>query len=233
MCCVAPGDGVAAHPVSVSRKTAERILCDTVLQGYRIGGTDGALGADKRFPSPKLQRALRLRDAGCMAPGCDRLGWLHSHHITHWTRKGPTIASNLVSLCSFHHHLVHEGGWWITGNANVIGGLTFHRPDGSILPPGQDLIVGHADHIDIGCTADAVRPGASVDEQLEMIAQYRLARERSRKAIQEPREERSCPRTTEQSWPEGVDPFAQFYNEDGSLKVDSVWTAKRSDKMSA
>lgn len=220
VCCVAPGDGLAAHPVSVSLKTAERILCDTVLQGYKIGGGDAALlGADKRFPSPKLQRALRLRDAGCMAPGCDRLSWLHSHHITHWTKNGPTIASNLVCLCRFHHRLVHEGGWWITGNANLIGGLTFHRPDGTILPAGQDLIVGHAEPIDIGCTADAVRPCASVHEQLEIIAQTRRIRERFRELGRQRRAMLSCPGTTgggksagatPARWADGVDPFAEF-----------------------
>lgn len=196
-------------------KTAERILCDAALQGYKVGGGDEVLlGADRRFPSPKLQRALRLRDSGCMAPGCDRLGGLHSHHITHWTRNGPTVASNLVTLCRFHHRLVHEGGWWITGNANVAGGLTFHRPDGSILPAGQDLIVGHARSVDIGCTAEALRPGASVQEQLEVIGQTRRVRERIRELGRRCREQRSRPGTTAAGWPDGVDPFAEFVGTD-------------------
>lgn len=182
VCCVAPGDGLTVHPAAVSRKTAERMLCDAVLQGYKIdGGDQPALGADNRFPSAKLKRALRLRDGGCMAPGCDRIGWTDSHHIIHWTNDGPTTASNLVGLCRFHHRLVHEGGWWITGDANVRAGLTFHRPDGTILPTGQQLVVGHAKAIDdIGCTAAAARPGACVHDQLDAIADTRHIRRRVR-----------------------------------------------------
>lgn len=179
VCCVAPGDGLAAHPAAVSLKTAERMLCDAVLQGYDIDRA-GPVGADHRFPSAKLKRAIRLRDGGCVAPGCDRLGWLDSHHIIHWTNDGPTIASNLVSLCRFQHRLMHEGGWRITGNANVLGGLTFHRPDGTIAPAGQQLLAGHRDPVDIGCTPEALLPGASVQEQLEIIEATKRLRERCR-----------------------------------------------------
>ncbi|MEO6123426.1 MAG: DUF222 domain-containing protein [Ilumatobacteraceae bacterium] len=207
VCCVAPGDGVDAHPAAVSRMTAERILCDAVMHGSRIDGAeDGLLGANRRFPSAKLQRALRLRDGGCMAPGCDRLGWLHSHHITHWTQGGPTIASNLVSLCRFHHRLVHEGGWRITGDANIGGRLTFHRPDGTTLANGEELLVGHAKFIDIGCTADAVRPGASVQEQLESIADRRRINERCCGLGRKRRAAFSRPGATAGTeWPDRVD----------------------------
>ena len=178
ICCIAPGSGVAAQPKSVSRKTAERILCDAAVQGFKIDDSGGvAVGADSRYPSGKLRRALLLRDEGCMAPGCDRLGWLHAHHIVHWTNKGPTIDRNLVCLCRFHHRMVHEGGWWITGDANIPDGLEFHRPDGSIVPGGQTLVAGCHDPVeDIGCTHTAVMPGASVQEQRNAIAAARMLR---------------------------------------------------------
>ncbi|MES1263690.1 MAG: HNH endonuclease signature motif containing protein, partial [Peristeroidobacter soli] len=32
------------------------------------------------------------------------------HHVDHWANGGETKPSNLVSLCRFHHHAVHEGG---------------------------------------------------------------------------------------------------------------------------
>ena len=35
------------------------------------------------------------------------------HHIRPWYLDGETELDNLVSLCGFHHHLVHEGGWTV------------------------------------------------------------------------------------------------------------------------
>ena len=32
----------------------------------------------------------------------------------HWANGGETKLSNLVTLCGFHHRLVHEGGYGIT-----------------------------------------------------------------------------------------------------------------------
>ena len=31
---------------------------------------------------------------------------------------GPTNLDNLITLCGFHHRLVHREGWQITGNPN-------------------------------------------------------------------------------------------------------------------
>ena len=78
------------------------------------------------------------RDHGCRFPGCGRRALLHIHHILWWTRdRGPTEEQNLVGLCPFHHRLVHEGGWTITGNP--AGRITFTSPTGRALatgPPG-------------------------------------------------------------------------------------------------
>jgi hypothetical protein len=41
------------------------------------------------------------------------------HTRTHWSDGGATSLSNCLLLCSWHHRLVHEGGWrvewWGTG----------------------------------------------------------------------------------------------------------------------
>ena len=51
------------------------------------------------------------------------------------SNTGPTTApptpDNLAGLCWQHHHLVHEGGWTITGNADHE--LTFTSPTGRTL----------------------------------------------------------------------------------------------------
>ena len=36
-------------------------------------------------------------------------------------------------LCTFHHHLVHEGGWTIIADAE--GALVFHSPVGKVYAP--------------------------------------------------------------------------------------------------
>lgn len=46
---------------------------------------------------------------------------------------------NLVLLCSFHHHRVHEGGFTIRGSPQD-GTLSFYRPDGTrIRDPRREL----------------------------------------------------------------------------------------------
>jgi hypothetical protein len=63
---------------------------------------------------------------------------LHGHHIQHWLHGGETSVANLALLCTFHHHLVHEGGWTIARGEN--GELAFSAPDGRALaaePPRQ------------------------------------------------------------------------------------------------
>ena len=78
---------------------------------------------------------LLRRDRGmCQFPGCEATHRLHAHHVVHWTNGGPTELSNLISLCHFHHHSVHGGGWNITqgttGDRKVTGWV-FIDPDGN------------------------------------------------------------------------------------------------------
>ncbi len=108
-----------------------RLLCDTKVE-FHIDAPDGTtvgIGRAGRTPPRWLRRRTRRRDGGrCRFGGCGRR-IQHIHHIRHWTRdRGPTDASNLVGLCWFHHHLVHEGGWEIRGNADAE--LTFVSPYG-------------------------------------------------------------------------------------------------------
>jgi hypothetical protein len=72
------------------------------------------VGRSYRTAPPKIRNALTVRDGGCAAPGCDTdPSRCEAHHITYWEHGGDTSISNMVLLCSRHHHMVHEGRWRI------------------------------------------------------------------------------------------------------------------------
>jgi hypothetical protein len=78
------------------------------------------VGRSRRSAPPKIRRALSIRDGGCAVPGCDvDASRCEAHHITYWEHHGETSISNMVLLCSKHHHMVHEGRWRIDRNEQV------------------------------------------------------------------------------------------------------------------
>ncbi|MGO9308873.1 MAG: DUF222 domain-containing protein [Spirochaetia bacterium] len=117
----------------VSAETLRRVACDCGL--VAIGGDGEALNIGRRARSipPAIRRALMLRDRGCTFPGCTHTAFLHGHHVEHWLHGGETSLENLVILCTFHHHLVHEGGWIVTSGAD--GAFAFRSPAGTLLAP--------------------------------------------------------------------------------------------------
>jgi hypothetical protein len=50
---------------------------------------------------------------------------------------GPTNLDNLISLCRYHHGLIHHNGYQIGTQAP--GVFTFHRPDGKQIPDSPPL----------------------------------------------------------------------------------------------
>ena len=132
-------DGVLAGALEdgtpVSAETLRRVACDCGLlaQGEHGDLSNVSIGRRSRSIPPAIRRALRLRDRGCCFPGCTHDRFLHGHHIQHWLHGGETSMTNLACLCSFHHHLVHEGGWSVARTAE--GQLAFTAPDGRELPP--------------------------------------------------------------------------------------------------
>jgi hypothetical protein len=110
-------------------ETVQRLACEASLQTVvnHIGKSIG-VGRKTRTPPPWLRRLVVKRDRCCRFPGCERRRHLHTHHVQHWIREGPTDLDNLAMLCTFHHQLVHEGGWGIRGKPD--GDMVFVRPDG-------------------------------------------------------------------------------------------------------
>ena len=115
---------------ALALETARRLGCDCSLVGI-VEDEDGeplSVGRKTRSISPALQRALKSRDGGCRFPGCDRTHFTEGHHVKHWADGGETKLANLVTLCTFHHRLVHEGGFGLRTTDD--GVLVFTRPDG-------------------------------------------------------------------------------------------------------
>jgi hypothetical protein len=116
----------------VSAETFRRIACDCGMVAVAGDGAGPNIGRRARSIPPAIRRALALRDRGCRFPGCTHTRFLHGHHIQHWLHGGETSVTNLALLCTFHHHLVHEGGWTVARGEN--GELAFAAPDGRALP---------------------------------------------------------------------------------------------------
>ena len=118
----------------IARTTLQRLLADGHIE-WAIDGPDGTqlgIGRASKIWPPWLARIIRQRDAQrCRFPGC-RGPIHHLHHILEWVADlGPTSSSNGMAACYSHHHLVHEGGWTVTGDANTT--LTFTSPTGRTL----------------------------------------------------------------------------------------------------
>ncbi|MGH9299405.1 MAG: DUF222 domain-containing protein [Acidimicrobiales bacterium] len=127
-----------AHKIAA--ETARRLLCDCRFQLVRENEDGEAIGLGRttRTVPSWLKRQLDRRDGGCRFPGCPRMIWVDRHHIVFWGQLGETEPRNLVSICRFHHRLVHEGHWRIEGDP--AGEIVFISPSGerhssSPLPP--------------------------------------------------------------------------------------------------
>jgi hypothetical protein len=115
---------------SIAADTARRLACDASVVAL-IEDEDGEplnVGRKTRTISSPLRRFLNARDRGCRFPGCTNTRYVDAHHIHHWANGGETKPSNLVSLCRFHHRMVHEGA--VTIQILDDGALRFVNPNG-------------------------------------------------------------------------------------------------------
>lgn len=135
MVIVSPGEltGSGDSPIEIGRgfgsiEVARRLCCDGNLEVVITDaqGRPKTIGANTKTVPPKLSRLIKARDKRCVFPGCDDDRHIQVHHIVHFSKGGPTTEDNLAALCYFHHHLVHEGGWSMTGSASK--GLSITSP---------------------------------------------------------------------------------------------------------
>lgn len=113
---------------NIAPETARRLACDATTHTI-VTGPDGKATlvdkASKTIP-PRVRREVDARDHGCCRiPGCGATGHTHAHHIVHRAHHGPNELDNLITLCPFHHRLVHEGGYRIELDDDQV---ILHRP---------------------------------------------------------------------------------------------------------
>ena len=142
---------------------------------YRIDGRVQAEGKTRSIPR-RMRRAVLARDGGCRWPGCTRRRFVDIHHVVFWSNGGRTEPSNLVTICRFHHRLVHEGGYRLENRPS--GRVQAFKPDGfeiPVVPPrisargagiaerhrqagmsigAETLAVGYAEPFDVNTTTE-------------------------------------------------------------------------------
>lgn len=120
----------------VTRDELLRLTCDGRVQPAidQDGITVGIGRVSRQIPA-WLRRLVEERDGGCRFPGCRRTRWTHGHHIVHWADGGPTNLDNLITLCGFHHRLIHRRKWTIRGNPN--GDVLFITEWGDPFQPAR------------------------------------------------------------------------------------------------
>ena len=137
---MAPRSVVQVHvPLHGPAEIAGVPIADSLLEQLRANasielllmGDDGTiLSIGKRFPalSPKIVRAVRLRDGRCRYPGCARCHGLEVHHLVPRSRGGTDEIANLAAVCATHHRLlVPHGVLALVGNPNRPDGLRLER----------------------------------------------------------------------------------------------------------
>jgi Domain of unknown function (DUF222) len=121
---------------------AQRIACDCDIWRCVLDPTTGLpleVGRTHRIVPHWIRKALHARDQGCRFPGCTApVAWTDAHHWKAWYHGGETNIDNLLSLCRFHHVIVHEGRWTLAPDRTT-GAVYAYRPDGTPYELGPSL----------------------------------------------------------------------------------------------
>jgi hypothetical protein len=105
----------AGREIEVSPEVLDRARCDAEL----IGSLEASEPARVTSTiTPRLRRQVLARDHHrCTVPGCRAARNLDVHHIQFRSDGGGNELSNLLTVCSGHHALLHAGQLIIRGEA--------------------------------------------------------------------------------------------------------------------
>jgi hypothetical protein len=108
--------GVPATVISTAK--AKLLACDATIEPMIV--RDGQLVATLlSLPTvpAHLRKAVMLRDQQCRINSCTS-AIAEIHHLIYLSQGGPTTMANLAGLCWYHHHMIHNQHWTLTGDAN-------------------------------------------------------------------------------------------------------------------
>ena len=131
------GDGYGHASIQgvgpISAEVARRLACNADMT-LSLDAPDGRCLDQKplqRHPTDAQRIEVRRRDNGCRFPGCGCRNVTDVHHVVWVSKQGPTVLSNLLTLCVGHHSRVHELGWKLDGDAQ--GEVRFVSPQGRVF----------------------------------------------------------------------------------------------------
>ncbi len=131
------GDGYGHASIQgvgpISAEVARRLACNADIT-LSFDAADGSSLDQKKLqrdPSDAQRIAIGRRDNGCRFPGCGCRNVTDVHHIVWASKQGPTVMSNLLTLCVAHHSRVHELGWKMDGDAQ--SEVRFTSPQGRVF----------------------------------------------------------------------------------------------------
>jgi hypothetical protein len=123
--------------VALPIETVRRLACDADIIPVVLDGRGVVLdeGRAKRLATEEQRLAIQAMQATCSHPDCSvSIDDCRIHHLEPWSTGGRTDLLDMAPLCEPHHHLVHEGGWTLTLDADRTA--TWTRPDGTVYWTG-------------------------------------------------------------------------------------------------
>ncbi|MBD8868877.1 HNH endonuclease signature motif containing protein [Nocardioides donggukensis] len=95
----------------VSAGQARRLACQASIVPAVLGGRSQPLdlGRSRRFFSQTQRLAGATVHTSCAGHDCQvPYAWCELHHAHPWARGGRTDLADMVPLCGFHHHRIHD-----------------------------------------------------------------------------------------------------------------------------
>jgi hypothetical protein len=132
----------------------EALRASASIEPVLVDGSGAPVAIGKRTGglSPKLTRAVLLRDGHCRCGNCDLRYGLQVHHLRPRTWGGSDEISNLAAVANVHHPmLIPNGPYALVGNPNL--------PDGLHLKHISELTADEAEQV--GLPRPRARPGAA------------------------------------------------------------------------
>jgi Domain of unknown function (DUF222) len=101
--------GQVLSPAATRRLACDAGILPVVLNG---SGVPIDIGRGRRPYTGAARMAVLLRDRGRAFPGCDRPPrWCDVHRVVFWSHGGSTDRDNGVTLCGYHHRVIHAEFW--------------------------------------------------------------------------------------------------------------------------